>query len=105
MIRRPPRSTLFPYTTLFRSQAIPPPHLGLVERRLAGGGGGALPHLRRPAVSQSVADQGGRIHPRVGRVHAPRRLGALRDRRRVILGRGEPAGGGDAEGRPPPRPP
>src|SRR3989442_7728464 len=26
MIRRPPRSTLFPYTTLFRSQpAIPPP--------------------------------------------------------------------------------
>src|SRR5256885_15953683 len=28
MIRRPPRSTLFPYTTLFRSP------LGLVERRL-----------------------------------------------------------------------
>src|SRR3712207_7500343 len=24
MIRRPPRSTLFPYTTLFRSQAPPP---------------------------------------------------------------------------------
>src|SRR5258708_3073712 len=24
MIRRPPRSTLFPYTTLFRSQAAPP---------------------------------------------------------------------------------
>src|SRR2546430_3805473 len=24
MIRRPPRSTLFPYTTLFRSIAIPP---------------------------------------------------------------------------------
>src|SRR3712207_6999188 len=24
MIRRPPRSTLFPYTTLFRSPAIPP---------------------------------------------------------------------------------
>src|SRR2546427_8844597 len=23
MIRRPPRSTLFPYTTLFRSQALP----------------------------------------------------------------------------------
>src|SRR5438132_13984476 len=23
MIRRPPRSTLFPYTTLFRSQAMP----------------------------------------------------------------------------------
>src|SRR6266568_8598563 len=24
MIRRPPRSTLFPYTTLFRSSAMPP---------------------------------------------------------------------------------
>src|SRR5256885_12628490 len=38
MIRRPPRSTLFPYTTLFRSQA-----------RLGPGGIGAhrLPDLRR----------------------------------------------------------
>src|SRR4029079_19823686 len=26
MIRRPPRSTLFPYTTLFRSEVIPLPH-------------------------------------------------------------------------------
>src|SRR5688572_32403074 len=25
MLRRPPRSTLFPYTTLFRSSASPPP--------------------------------------------------------------------------------
>src|SRR2546423_14181010 len=25
MIRRPPRSTLFPYTTLFRSKPMPPP--------------------------------------------------------------------------------
>src|SRR2546430_12408249 len=24
MIRRPPRSTLFPYTTLFRSEEVPP---------------------------------------------------------------------------------
>src|SRR2546430_2849048 len=29
MIRRPPRSTLFPYTTLFRSQ---PRELGVIER-------------------------------------------------------------------------
>src|SRR5436190_11856751 len=28
MIRRPPRSTLFPYTTLFRSQSAPPELLG-----------------------------------------------------------------------------
>src|SRR3712207_6956139 len=29
MIRRPPRSTLFPYTTLFRSMGVPHRHLGL----------------------------------------------------------------------------
>src|SRR3712207_8562805 len=28
MIRRPPRSTLFPYTTLFRSHVVLLPHLG-----------------------------------------------------------------------------
>src|SRR5438067_7306424 len=33
MLRRPPRSTLFPYTTLFRSTRIPPRHsqVGLRE--------------------------------------------------------------------------
>src|SRR3989475_5155162 len=41
MIRRPPRSTLFPYTTLFRSPGLPapgvvrlrPPRRQLVDRR------------------------------------------------------------------------
>src|SRR2546426_11166273 len=33
MIRRPPRSTLFPYTTLFRS-----PHAGLFHTRVPGPG-------------------------------------------------------------------
>src|SRR2546425_10836004 len=42
MIRRPPRSTLFPYTTLFRSRELAParleqreraPHVGVHERR------------------------------------------------------------------------
>src|SRR5256885_15946198 len=34
MIRRPPRSTLFPYTTLFRSQTIDPADHTLVEIRV-----------------------------------------------------------------------
>src|SRR5260370_23798197 len=34
MIRRPPRSTLFPYTTLFRSHLLPP-ELSLIPHRLA----------------------------------------------------------------------
>src|SRR3712207_8931647 len=40
MIRRPPRSTLFPYTTLFRSQ-----HHGGAQRREGAGG---PPEERRP---------------------------------------------------------
>src|SRR3989449_6759893 len=36
MIRRPPRSTLFPYTTLFRSQRL---HEDLPVAHLAGAGG------------------------------------------------------------------
>src|SRR3712207_7136091 len=31
MIRRPPRSTLFPYTTLFRSAALQPVHVAPFE--------------------------------------------------------------------------
>src|SRR5467141_4788210 len=44
MIRRPPRSTLFPYTTLFRSphRRCPPPlQPRRLERRVAEGGRGA----------------------------------------------------------------
>src|SRR2546427_7498182 len=52
MIRRPPRSTLFPYTTLFRSQArrqalLPPLRL---SRRAA------LAHLRGDAAPAPRAD-------------------------------------------------
>src|SRR5258705_7281740 len=32
MIRRPPRSTLFPYTTLFRSSSAKPPNIALPRR-------------------------------------------------------------------------
>src|SRR2546422_6714907 len=35
MIRRPPRSTLFPYTTLFRSHTIGEAPMGLFPLRLA----------------------------------------------------------------------
>src|SRR2546430_7921933 len=41
MIRRPPRSTLFPYTTLFRSQAAE----RLVEQQQLGLGGNRARHL------------------------------------------------------------
>src|SRR5258705_1615908 len=47
MIRRPPRSTLFPYTTLFRSRA-PEPAGHALGRRL----GVPVPVLRREGVSR-----------------------------------------------------
>src|SRR5258705_6669429 len=42
MIRRPPRSTLFPYTTLFRSRA--PPDVGLRRGRPAAHAAGGVLH-------------------------------------------------------------
>src|SRR5688572_31380165 len=65
MIRRPPRSTLFPYTTLFRSRGF-----GLRPRDAQGGlperrGGGGLAALRRPPH--------GRRHRARAREDRPRR--------------------------------
>src|SRR3712207_7077082 len=62
MIRRPPRSTLFPYTTLFRSRCRPgrtrrPPRLGrkplraprlATARQLLAGGAAGRPGEQRP---------------------------------------------------------
>src|SRR5438552_14775867 len=47
MLRRPPRSTLFPYTTLFRSRDRPPdrPHAGRDDL-----GRPCPAHLERPAL-------------------------------------------------------
>src|SRR2546430_6727263 len=41
MIRRPPRSTLFPYTTLFRSRVLPPARE--IASRARGNDGRLLP--------------------------------------------------------------
>src|SRR3712207_7200238 len=64
MIRRPPRSTLFPYTTLFRSADGEPD--GGPGARYAGGHAAAAPRAGR-------ARQEGRIPQGVRRVPAPRR--------------------------------
>src|SRR2546430_5018479 len=47
MIRRPPRSTLFPYTTLFRSE--PSRHADDLDRWLAAGYAGTMTYLHRQA--------------------------------------------------------
>src|SRR5438105_10129332 len=62
MLRRPPRSTLFPYTTLFRSQAeeVLSPHRGPASRGL--GGGARIPERR---AGKLVTPQALRGHRRV----------------------------------------
>src|SRR5258708_28254138 len=59
MIRRPPRSTLFPYTTLFRSGVRSPPDGGSrpALRRKAGRGSPAGPSLRPTAGGRCRRDR------------------------------------------------
>src|SRR6266511_4180371 len=57
MIRRPPRSTLFPYTTLFRSLA-PPPRAGAPWRRRHPLRGQAL-DARGPLWARGRVEEGG----------------------------------------------
>src|SRR2546422_10270314 len=83
MIRRPPRSTLFPYTTLFRSRG---------DRRHAARRGPLLSAARRRAPVRhdahlalgrrrgAAAQQGGRDAP-PGPDQLPAALGGLRDQR------------------------
>src|SRR3712207_8733987 len=64
MIRRPPRSTLFPYTTLFRS-AVPPDRLRRERGDLPGGehprrGAAAVP--RPPAPGRRSEEDTSEIH-------------------------------------------
>src|SRR2546430_6004262 len=59
MIRRPPRSTLFPYTTLFRADRLRDLGIGLCERRLEkrigiGGNGGGIPGGHQASLRQSA---------------------------------------------------
>src|SRR2546430_10580253 len=87
MIRRPPRSTLFPYTTLFRSRARPSGGRGAA--RGSGRGldrGDALQaHARRAAVDLQLRDDradGGPHHllPVGRRLPSPPSVGHLRIR-------------------------
>src|SRR3712207_8948901 len=70
MIRRPPRSTLFPYTTLFRSEgqeedavpAVGPPHVGAQ----VGLGEGRQPrHGRQAGGAEPLHSERRQAHPRL----------------------------------------
>src|SRR3712207_8810812 len=72
MIRRPPRSTLFPYTTLFRSESagILQDSAEWTESRAANvpiGQGVSVTTLQMASVYQAIANDGVRIEPRLDR--------------------------------------
>src|SRR3989449_5638711 len=69
MIRRPPRSTLFPYTTLFRSRAREVEEAQRLAELLVGPGDEAERAGRSPAAHLDVLRLGGPgRHRRVGEV-------------------------------------
>src|SRR2546421_10016241 len=71
MIRRPPRSTLFPYTTLFRSQSAHPVQMAVdVERR----------ELDRPVETGIAPERAADVQ--ADHERRPGRLGLLRRRAR-----------------------
>src|SRR3712207_8934639 len=79
MIRRPPRSTLFPYTTLFRSRArADRDGVGArrggrpVERRLG--------HVQRPGARRALA----RARRRVGRLRSEEHTSELQSRQYLV---------------------
>src|SRR3712207_8711995 len=74
MIRRPPRSTLFPYTTLFRSFALvaflhggETEQAQCVRERRAGRGVGKVPHRTHFSTARRRAAK--IFSPQIGRAH------------------------------------
>src|SRR5256885_2923971 len=69
MIRRPPRSTLFPYTTLFRSQQGAEPRLPLFPgpRPAAAGAHGGVHRPGTGAAPGAARDEARALHDAVDR--------------------------------------
>src|SRR5438034_8717345 len=81
MIRRPPRSTLFPYTTLFRSGGT-------------GRGRGDDAHRRRVAAGPLGGTTAGAVAPRQGRLGCGAARPAALSQRAPDSPRGSRGGGG-----------
>src|SRR5438132_12882993 len=60
MLRRPPRSTLFPYTTLFRSPSAAGSRAAIAGGGLAGVAGGGSRHDRGAAGGRAGSGETGR---------------------------------------------
>src|SRR2546430_9089809 len=103
MIRRPPRSTLFPYTTLFRSRAALPTHLrrdrqDAVRVPVAPArAGAAVPALHRPPAARAAGLENGRamsggtlLPPLLALCPAPPPARGVQPAKAVLSGPGRP---------------
>src|SRR2546422_9870804 len=88
MIRRPPRSTLFPYTTLFRSWDFPPICRGYARPRAAG----SVPRTDVWRLLVSLADLRHRVPHRPSLRVASAAVGALGGERETRAYGGGPRG-------------
>src|SRR3989441_12805084 len=86
MIRRPPRSTLFPYTTLFRSGLEPgkPYVLALARRR---DGAGPL----EPLAAFTTNPAGAAVVDAIGPIRQIVRAATPAERRYLVIASGTPA--------------
>src|SRR2546425_3978315 len=112
MIRRPPRSTLFPYTTLFRSLPEvqePAQQPGAVAASVSGNGSETVLLVEDEAMVRTLARKaleahGYRVLEAGGAPAAPELSERHRGPHQPLLPGGGVAGGGGA-GAPPPPPP
>src|SRR5258708_38879860 len=86
MIRRPPRSTLFPYTTLFRSLLSGPEQavLGCLLGAAQDIADGAQPHSLVMSHFKNHSLAGG--HPGQSRFNAPAKLNTVQAALRIAVG-------------------
>src|SRR6202165_5259298 len=89
MIRRPPRSTLFPYTTLFRSARAGGP-VGRLAAALGGGGVDQVLQLRQDRKSTRLNSS----HPTISYAGFCLKKYRVVDRRAVAAGSAEAPSGG-----------
>src|SRR3989442_7050463 len=88
MIRRPPRSTLFPYTTLFRSRPGSPPCACPSARTSGAAPSSTTPSLRRPTGWRSRDRSEEHTSELQSRPHLVCRLLLEKKKNQLILKRG-----------------